>query len=70
MNGCVSGSWDLDMPMSRTLELKDAKEVHCVTTGTEKDRFTSMLTIITSSGMLLSMYVIFKEKNPPKGVVK
>jgi hypothetical protein len=45
-----------------------SKEIHCLNTGSEKDRMTTMLSI-TSSGMFLPMFVIFKGKNPPKDTI-
>lgn len=55
-----------DLPTSRTVELKGAKEVSVATTGHEKSNFTIMLTV-TADGAKLPPLVIFKRKTIPKG---
>ena len=53
-----------DLPKSRTVELKGAKEVSVSTTGHEKTNFTVVLSI-TYDGAKLPPMVIFKKKNIP-----
>ena len=47
-----------DMPSERTLEFEGAETVDIKTTGNEKTRFTTVVTI-TASGKVLPVYIIF-----------
>jgi hypothetical protein len=55
-----------DMPISRTVNLKGAKEVSVATTGHERSNFTVVL-CITADGSKLPPMMIFKRKTVPKG---
>jgi hypothetical protein len=55
-----------DMPSSRTVNLKGAKEVSVATIGHERSNFTVVL-CITADGSKLPPMVIFKRKTVPKG---
>lgn len=57
---------NFDMPRTMTAEQTGAWSVHIRTTGTEKQRCTVMLAVITG-GRKLPPYVIFKRKTLPKG---
>ncbi|KAG8229125.1 hypothetical protein J437_LFUL009714 [Ladona fulva] len=55
-----------NMPASRTVNLKGAKEVSVTTTGHERSNFTVVL-CVTAYGSKLPPMVIFKRKTIPKG---
>ncbi|CAI7903507.1 unnamed protein product [Closterium sp. NIES-54] len=55
----------LEMPAERTLEMKGARTVHVRSVGYEKERVTVMLAV-TTSGLKLPPYVVFKRKTIPK----
>jgi hypothetical protein len=55
-----------DLPGSRTVNLKGAKEVSVATTGHEKSNFMVVLSV-TSDGGKLPHLVVFKRKTLPKG---
>jgi hypothetical protein len=55
-----------DLPGSRTVHLKGAKEVSVATTGHEKSNFTVVLSV-TSNGGKFPTLVVFNRKTLPKG---
>ena len=63
-----------DMPASRTVHKKGARQIRVKSTGVEKKRFT-VIQSCTASGKMLSPMIIFKGKRPlkklhvPKGAV-
>jgi hypothetical protein len=55
-----------DLPGSRTLHLKGAKEASVTTTGHEKLNLMVVLSVTSDGGKLLPL-VVFKRKTLPKG---
>lgn len=55
----------LDIPMTRTVNIIGAPEIHIRTTGNENTRTTVML-VCLADGHRLSSYVIFRQKAIPK----
>jgi hypothetical protein len=71
VDSCHFGNMDevsvsFDVPSSRNVNLKGAKEVSVATTGHEKSNFTVVLCIIADGSKLPPM-VIFKRNTVPKG---
>jgi hypothetical protein len=71
VDSCQFGNMDevpvsFDMPSSRIVNLKGAKEVSVATTGHERSDFTVVL-FITSDGSKLPPIMIFKRKTVLKG---
>ena len=56
-----------DLPYSRTIDFKGAKSISMKTTGSEKSRFTVMLTC-AGDGCKLPPYIIFRRKTLPKNI--
>jgi hypothetical protein len=56
-----------DMPSTRTVNIKGAKEVRIRTTGNEKANFTVILSI-TSDGKKLPPMVFLKENNSQRKI--
>jgi hypothetical protein len=68
VDSCHFGNVDevpvnFDMPSSKTVNLKGAKDVSVATTGHERSNFTVVL-CITADGSKLPLMVIFKRRLP------